>query len=135
MSKFDRAYEIFTKNGADKADRKATISAIAKELKVTEANAGVYFYKSVKKFEASGSKPAVSTVAEPVKQKITKEEKPVKEPKRVVKRVAGPDKTNPSSFPKLEPMTEAERLGEAIPDFVPDFLLSDAQRRIRAKQK
>lgn len=128
MSKFDRAYEIFKSNGAAQADRKATIAEIAKELSVTEANAGVYFYKSIKKYEAEGNnvkptKPAPISAA--IKQ--VAEEKPSR-------RVAVPSKVETMHYDKLDPMTKAERVGKVIPDYVPDFLLSEAQRKLRQKQ-
>lgn len=126
MSKFDRAYEIFKKNN----DRKVAVAAIAKTLEVTEANASVYFYKCVKKQKAE-DKQVVATPAQ-VEQNAPK---PVKEPIRAVKRTAVPSKVELQKYDKLQPMTEAERLGYVIPDFVPDFLLSDAQRRLRAKQR
>lgn len=134
MSKFDRAYEIFKSNGAAQADRKATIAEIAKELSVTEANAGVYFYKSIKKYEAEGNdvKPTkLGPISAAIKQvaamKAPKEEKPSK-------RVAVPSKIESKHYDKLDPMTKAERDGKVIPDYVPDFLLSESQRKLRQKQ-
>lgn len=135
MSKFDRAYEIFKSNGAAQADRKATITAIAKALEVTEANAGVYFYKSMKKFEAEGN-DVKSTRLGPISDAIKKVAEDKRGPKdeKPSKRTAVPSKVELKQYDKLDPMTDAERNGTAIPDFVPDFLLSEAQRKLRQKQ-
>lgn len=77
MSKFDRAYQVFTENGDIKNDRKQTIKSIAFVLKVSEANAGVYFYKCIKKFESqsvmedqSASMNAAKAKEEPVSDNV-----------------------------------------------------------------
>lgn len=127
MSKFDRAYEIFKQNN----DRKVAVAAIAAALSVTEANAGVYFYKCVKKQEATGE---IKVVAEKIEATVAAAPKKVKEEKPA-KRVAVPSKIETKHYDKLEPMTEDERNGTVIPDFIPDFLLSDAQLRIRNKAR
>jgi hypothetical protein len=143
MTKFERAFEIFTRNEANGIDRKATIAEVAATLKVSSANAGVYIYKCVKQAGGVKVKSTEKVAAKQVESGRAPAPTPMVAKERaapVKQRIVLPKRHSSDSSDwlagklNIEPMTEAEMNGTAIPSYVPEFLLNDAQRKIRAKQ-
>lgn len=110
MKKSDRAQQIYNELIANGSSRKEIIEAFIAQLQVKPGGASVYYHNC---------KHAQNEVTVAAKKPIEK----------ATKRVAEPDKTNVNDYPKLDPVEEG------IPDCVPDFLLSEAQRKLRASAK